>query len=241
MVASCRAAKLVGVEGRVEGRVWEALCVTCTHASDRVALCRTPPNMWTSASECDFAVLVLLTWAAFSERATPARPTTAPAPLLLTPAICCLLPAVPLEDGDRVSLVLSVAPLMEQYFTFRWGLPAHTALLWDGRHVSRQHRALEQQLVRLTWCDSSRPGCMQASESALMNPSHALSLLLWGRPSLSNNTPTVLHHTVLRPERRHGDPRDPELVGSDEEEQRWMSSGVQGGRVYSPAAVKSPA
>ncbi len=29
----------------------------------------------------------------------------------------------PLTDGDRVSLVLSVAPLAEQYFTFRRGDP----------------------------------------------------------------------------------------------------------------------
>lgn len=33
------------------------------------------------------------------------------------------LPAVPLVDGDRISLVLSVAPLVEQFFTYKSGDP----------------------------------------------------------------------------------------------------------------------
>ena len=37
--------------------------------------------------------------------------------------------AVPLRDGDRLSLVLSVAPLMEQFFTFHQGARVQGAIL----------------------------------------------------------------------------------------------------------------
>jgi len=43
-------------------------------------------------------------------------------------------PAVPLEDGDRISLVLSVAPLVEQYFVFRCGDPRDPDLAGSDEH-----------------------------------------------------------------------------------------------------------
>jgi hypothetical protein len=42
--------------------------------------------------------------------------------------------AVPLEDGDRISLVLSVAPLVEQYFMFRCGDPRDPELAGSDEH-----------------------------------------------------------------------------------------------------------
>jgi len=43
-------------------------------------------------------------------------------------------PAVPLEDGDRVSMVPSVAPLVEQYFVFRCGDPQDPDLAGSDEH-----------------------------------------------------------------------------------------------------------
>jgi hypothetical protein len=46
----------------------------------------------------------------------------------------CCPAAVPLEDGDRISLVLSVAPLVEQYFIFRCGDPRDPELAGSEEH-----------------------------------------------------------------------------------------------------------
>lgn len=48
--------------------------------------------------------------------------------------LCRLRPAVPLEDGDRISLVLSVAPLVEQYFVFRCGDPRDPEMAGSDEH-----------------------------------------------------------------------------------------------------------
>lgn len=44
------------------------------------------------------------------------------------------LPAVRLVEGDRISLVLSVAPLVEQFFTFRAGEPRDPDLADSEEH-----------------------------------------------------------------------------------------------------------
>lgn len=57
-----------------------------------------------------------------------------PLPHLYALSVCCLCAAVPLEDGDRISLVLSVAPLVEQYFLFRCGDPRDPELAGSDEH-----------------------------------------------------------------------------------------------------------